>query len=115
MAVEVGCADNVLVKEGSAAGDVMVEEESLPPAVRSRPDGGRRVAVEVGCADNVLVKEGSAAGDVMVEEESLPPAVIGPKVYSLAKSTDWAVLMNGQPGRPVVPVFHTPEATSSLA
>ena len=82
---------------------------------RSCPDGGRCVAVKVGCLDDVLIKEGSA-DDAVVEEEGsadapdepCPPAMIGPKkLYSLTKSTDWTMLKNGQPGRPVAPVPYT--------
>ena len=61
---------------------------------------------EVGCADNVLVEEVSV-DDVVVEEEGSAdapeklclPAAIGPKLYSMTKSSDWTVLKNGQPGR----------------
>ena len=83
---------------------------------RSRPDGSHVAAVEeVGCADDVLVEEGSGVDDVVVEEEGSAdapeepclPAAIGPKLYSLTKSSDCTVLKNGQPGRPVVPVFYT--------
>ncbi len=70
---------------------------------------------EIGYADDVLVEEGSADAVLVVEEEGSAdapeeprlPAVIGPKLYSLTKSSDWTVLKNGQPGRPVAPVPYT--------
>jgi len=74
------------------------------------------VAVEeIGCVDNVLVEEGSADDVLVVEEEGSAdapeeprlPAVIGPKLYSLTKSSDWTVLKNGLPGLPVAPVPYT--------
>ena len=81
---------------------------------RSRPDGSRVAVEEVGCADDVLVEEVSV-DDVVVEEEGSAdapeelclPAAIGPKLYSMTKSSDWTVLKNGQPGRPVAPVLYT--------
>ncbi len=69
---------------------------------------------EVGCADDVLAKEGSAdkvlaqeKGSAEAPEEPCLPAAIGPKLYSLTKSSDWTVPKNGQPGRPVAPVHYT--------
>jgi hypothetical protein len=69
---------------------------------------------EVGFADDVLAEEGSGVDDVVVEqegsadapEEPCLPATLGPKLYSLTKSSDWTVLKNGQPGRPVAPVLY---------
>ena len=76
---------------------------------------------EIGCVDDALVKEGSADDMLVVEEEgsadapeeSCLPAVIGPKLYSLTKSTDWTVLKNGHRDGPLRQ-FPTPEATSCL-
>ena len=70
---------------------------------------------KIGCVDDVLVEEGSADDVLVVEEEGSAdapeeprlPAVIGPKLYSLTKSSDWTVLKNGQPGRPIAPVPYT--------
>jgi hypothetical protein len=81
---------------------------------RSRPDGSRVAVEEVGCADDVLVEEGSVdyvvveeEGSADAPEEPCLPAAIGPKLYSLTKSSDWTVLKNGQPGWPVAPVLYT--------
>jgi len=82
---------------------------------RSCPDRGCVEVEEIGCADDVLVEEGSADDVLVVEEEGSAdapeeprlPAVIGPKLYSLTKSSDWTVLKNGQPGRPIAPVPYT--------
>ena len=68
---------------------------------------------EVRCAYNVLVEEGSA-DDVVIEdegsadapEEPCLPAAMGPKLYSLTKSSDWTVQKNGQPGWPAAPVLY---------
>jgi len=81
----------------------------------SRPDGGRVAVKEIGCTDDVLVEEGSANDMLVVEEEGSDdapeeprlPAMIGPKQYSLTKSSDWTVLKNDQSGRPVAPVPYT--------
>ncbi len=77
---------------------------------------------EIGCVDDVLVEEGSVDDVLVVEEEGSAdapeepclPAVIGPKLYSLTKSSDWTVLRMAYLDGPLLQ-FPTPEAMSCLA